>query len=575
MNNDFIYKKIDSNRDLKALFELDSKLFPKGIAFSLEYFEYILSHPEVYSIKAVNKKNKIVGFIIGSNRYEDIPELPFLEEVLTRPIQIWDNDCTNICTLMTVDIDEKYQNKGLGSYLIKQYEKEFNSKGCILSTLHADASNERLTDFYSRQGYEKIIEFKNYYAEARKDASYFIKFLQPTTDKKNNKYDEQTKSFLNFLENFSGDMVEAQEANTNISKSICKYNYKSTISELYSRYTPKMIYNYLNEYVIGQEYAKKCVSIGAYNHLKRIKDREENNGKTFLKKNNIMLIGPTGVGKTYIVKNLSDYLNIPYVEADCNELTAYGYHGRDVDTVLGELLYKCEWNNTEASKGIIFLDEIDKIASRGSGAKINTNRDIGGEDVQFAILKFLEGRSAMVPKNVTKSWTQQDYIELNTEDILFICAGAFSGIDEILKEDNNVGFSHKFETSKNKEQQIGIEALRKFGMVPELLSRIPIKVLLYDLEISDLVNIMKEPPDSVLKEYEKLFATDGIKLIFEDSALTKIAEFCKKKKLGARGLRTAFDKILFDYQFDLPDISKSEIKISQELVYDKLTDSNL
>ncbi len=334
--------------------------------------------------------------------------------------------------------------------------------------------------------------------------------------------------------------------------------------------TPKQIYDYLDKYVIGQEKAKKIISIAAYNHIKRIELLIQY-GSCDINRSNILLIGPTGCGKTHIARNLANCLDLPISIADATEYTEAGYYGKDIEVMLGELLHQVGLETGLAEIGIIFIDEIDKIARSREGVKTGAeSKDIGGEGVQQALLKVLEGRKMFVPYNVTQHWNKHDFVEIDTSNILFICAGAFVGLERASNK-KTVGFgqmdnSHK----KSFSEQISVEQLQKYGMIPELLGRIPVRVELFELNKEDLARIIIEPPDSVIKEYQKLLSLDDKELVFKDDALLAIAEFAIKQKLGARGLRSVVEEILADIMFNAPDSEQKKFIIDKKFVNENL-----
>lgn len=332
---------------------------------------------------------------------------------------------------------------------------------------------------------------------------------------------------------------------------------------------PREIYEYLDKYVIGQDRAKKALSIAAYNHLKRCSYYKQY-GKTIIKKSNVLLIGPTGCGKTHLARNLADVLETPLTISDATEYTEAGYYGKDVEVMIGELLHKNGFSEEQTEMGIVFIDEIDKIARRQDAMRTGaSSKDIGGEGVQQALLKLLEGNKVFVPYNVTQHWNKHDFIEIDTTNILFICAGAFGGIKSTARSE--MGFDKKNTDKTDFTSKIGAEQLRKYGMIPELLGRLPVKIELFPLKEEHLKRILVEPPDSLVNEYTTLLYLDNKDLIFEDDALALIAHFASKDKLGARSLRSIMEEIMEDIMFNAPDEpNKKKISVNKKLVEEKL-----
>ena len=331
--------------------------------------------------------------------------------------------------------------------------------------------------------------------------------------------------------------------------------------------TPRTIFEELDKYVIGQERAKRVVAIAAYNHLKRVRNWHSPQGR-LLKKSNVLMIGPTGCGKTHIARNLARILDLPFIVADITEYTEAGYYGKDVEVMVGELLHKTDLNVNAAERGIIFIDEIDKIARRSHGARTGAGaRDIGGEGVQQGLLKLLEGRKLYVPLNVTQHWNKHDFAEIDTSNILFICAGTFS--DLRVNASSAIGFERESGTGAD-EVKISHKDLLDYGLIPELLGRLPVNVRLDELNGGDLVKIMTLPPDSILKEYVQLLALDEIQLEFSPDAIKNVADFSVEKKLGARGLRAIIEEVMHDIMFDAPDKKPERIVVTGEYVREKL-----
>ena len=340
-----------------------------------------------------------------------------------------------------------------------------------------------------------------------------------------------------------------------------KQEYKNEIT---TSLTPRRIYEYLDKYVIGQDRSKKVLSIASYNHLKRLQYFYTFR-KTTLRKSNILLIGPSGSGKTHLARNLAECLKVPFSIADATEFTEAGYYGKDVEVMIGELLHKTGLNPEDTEKGIVFIDEIDKIARRGETAKTGAGtRDIGGEGVQQSLLKIVEGQKIYVPYNVTQHWNKHDFVEIDTSNILFIGAGCFDGIERS-KQKNSIGFTEKYKRNKG-ANSITNEDLRKYGLIPELLGRFPVKVELDELNKEDLKKILTVPPDSIIKEYTELLAIDDIKLTIHSTAIDSIVDYAIEQKIGARGLRSIIEIVMEDIMFEAPEMKKKTVKITKKYV---------
>ena len=335
--------------------------------------------------------------------------------------------------------------------------------------------------------------------------------------------------------------------------------------------TPAQIYEHLDQFVVGQERAKRTVAIAAYNHQKRILNKTDNRPNT-IKKSNILFIGPTGCGKTHIARSLADALDVPFTVVDATEYTEAGYYGKDVEVMVAELLFKTGGKTDETQRGIIFIDEIDKIARRAHGARTGAgSRDIGGEGVQQALLKLLEGSEIFVPLNVTQHWSKHDFVLVDISEILFICAGTFSDMPLIRHETRPMGFRDKKSgKGTGRRGKVTTKDLLNYGMLAELIGRLPVVVELDSLTSGDLLRILKEPPDSILKEYMHLLSLDDIEIKFTGNALRLIIEHAMKTKLGARGLRSILEEVMHDIMFDAPSLRGKKVTIDKKFAVARL-----
>ena len=350
-----------------------------------------------------------------------------------------------------------------------------------------------------------------------------------------------------------------------------------SISDESKTLNPKAIKEYLDDYVVGQEYSKKVISVSVYNHYKRISQENEDNIE--IEKSNVVMVGPTGTGKTLIAKTISKLLDVPLAIVDATVLTEAGYVGEDVENILTRLLQASDYNVEKAERGIIFIDEIDKISRKSDNPSIT--RDVSGEGVQQALLKLMEGAVVNVPPKGGRKHPDQNFIKLNTSNILFIAGGAFNGIEKIISKRlnmNAVGFKNsKIKSvgeSKHIIKNIIPNDLKDFGLIPEILGRLPILTYMLELDSADLKKVLTEPKNSLIKQYIKLFEIDGIKLDFDDNALDYIVRKAIEFKLGARGLRSICESILIDDMFNMPGSNKKSLFINKKYIEDKLDGLN-
>lgn len=341
-----------------------------------------------------------------------------------------------------------------------------------------------------------------------------------------------------------------------------------------SLYKPKEIHEFLNQYVIGQDRAKKLLAVAVYNHYKRLNNNLSDGSELELEKSNILMVGPTGTGKTLMAKTIAKLLDVPFTIVDATVLTEAGYVGEDVESILSRLLQEADYNVAKAERGIVFIDEIDKIARKSDNPSIT--RDVSGEGVQQAMLKLLEGSVVNVPPQGGRKHPEQEFLHVNTQNILFICGGAFEGIERRIAQRLNtqvIGFGAQNRQVIDKDnllQYVEAQDLRSYGLIPEIIGRLPVITYLDHLDREALKRILTEPKNALMKQYEKMFELDGIKLTVEPAVLDLIVDTAIENRLGARGLRSICEAIMTDAMYDAPSSNRKTFKLTADYAKEKL-----
>lgn len=334
--------------------------------------------------------------------------------------------------------------------------------------------------------------------------------------------------------------------------------------------TPQAILAHLDRFVVGQDRAKRALAVAGYNHHKRIEARAARTS-TRIRKSNVLMIGPTGCGKTHLARHLAEALGVPFAIVDATEYTEAGYYGKDVEVMIAELLYKSNHSIEDTQRGVVFIDEVDKIARRTQGARTGAGtRDIGGEGVQQSLLKLLEGREVFVPMNLTQHWSKHDFVQVDTSDVLFVCAGTFSDLFDDRGEGPSRTIGFDAETAAKRRRRVKNEELLEYGMLRELLGRLPVVVQLDSLEKHELKRVLTDPEDALIREYQQLLLLDGIKLEVGEDALDAIAEHALERGYGARGLRGVIEELMRDVMFDAPACQGQRVVLDADWVRERL-----
>ena len=358
-------------------------------------------------------------------------------------------------------------------------------------------------------------------------------------------------------------------------KDIAKEKGSANLGKVESLYKPKEIHAFLDQYIIGQDRAKKLLSVAVYNHYKRLNNNLSDNDGLELEKSNILMVGPTGTGKTLMAKTIAKMLDVPFTIVDATVLTEAGYVGEDVESILSRLLQEADYNVAKAERGIVFIDEIDKIARKSDNPSIT--RDVSGEGVQQAMLKLLEGSVVNVPPQGGRKHPEQEFLHVNTQNILFICGGAFEGIERRIAQRLNtqvIGFGAQDKQKIDKDnllQYVEAQDLRAYGLIPEIIGRLPVLTYLDHLDRAALKRILTEPKNALMRQYEKMFELDGMKLDIEPEVLDLIVDTAIENKLGARGLRAICEAIMTDAMYEAPSTNEEVFHLTLEYAKEKLT----